>query len=255
MKLLKCFALLLLVALLPLTRAQAAFRSAATSVGTLVGSTWTSTAPAGYVAGDILVVIVNVDNASQTITFPAGWTQVSTDHITNGDGETMSWGWKVATGTDAFNFSVSISNIDWSTTIAAYSGRNTSTTIDVTPSANNPNSATPPNSPISVAGTGITPVTNGCDVIWMAGIDPAVTGNGAWVAPSGMTLRSTTPSTNFAPVGLADLNQTTAAATGTLTGTWTQSGDNGNFVGYVVALRPAAGAARKQSLSLLGVGI
>lgn len=254
MKLFKIVALLL--ALLPI-HAYAAFRSAATSgaAGSLGVTTFTATAPAGIVAGDILVAIINLDNATQVITFPTGWTQVSTDHITNGDGETTSWGWKVATGTDAFGFSWTVSNVDHEVVVAAYSGRNTTTTIDVTPSVNNPNSATPPNSPVSVSASTITPVTNGDDVLWLAGMDPAITCNGAWTAPGTLTLRSTTPSVNCAPTALADFNQTTAAATGTLTGTWTQSGDHGNFIGYLIALRPAAGAARQQSLSLLGVGI
>lgn len=259
MKIIKYIVCLLLIVLcLPFGQAEAAFRSVATTIATVPAGaapqSVTATAPAGVAANDILIAAINSDNGTQTLTCPTAWTLASTDHITNGDGETLFWCWKVATGTDSYVFTFNVAtNVDTEIVVAAYSGRSTVSPINAT-SANNPNSGTPPNSPVSVAGTTITPTVNNCDIVWMGGVDAAVTGNGAWTAPGGTTLRSTTPSANFAPTALADLTQTTAAATGALTGVWTQSGDHGNFVGYIVALAPSGTVARQSRLSLLGVG-
>lgn len=262
MKILKQLAVLCLLALLPLASADAAFRSAATSnqLGSLPVTSFTATAPSGYAAGDILVAMANVDGGAQTVSCPTAWTKVRQDQVTNGDGQTMALCWKVAAGGDSFLFNFTVNNDEIEVSVAAYTGRNTTTPLDVTPTGNNPNSVSVPTSPVSVVANTLTSVQNGDDIVYLGGVDVNTVGGGTWSAPSGMTLRTSSASgnnsTSFCQTALADLHQTTAAATGNKTGTWTNSGDSGNFVGYLVALAPAAAPTRNPGgLALMGVGM
>lgn len=209
------------------------FRNASTAAST------TGIAPAGYQPGDILLAMLSDDEAPTTFTFPSGWIQVRTDHITNGDTQSASWGWTVATGTDSFAFTFSDGGD--SPTVSIWAGSALSgTPIDVTPSGNNPNSASPPSSPIAATGLSISPPDAGCDIVLLAAWDSNNGGGNTYAASGSMVVR-TSGGSGFSPVAIASFTQVASGATGNQIVTRTQAGDAGNFIAYLVALAPSGG--------------
>jgi hypothetical protein len=194
----------------------------------------TVTAPAGEASGDTLVAVVTQDGTGATLGCPTGWTLQHTDNITHGDQQTVALCTKIAAGSDSFVFTGSTGN-NIAACVAAYSGGNLTTPIE-TFSSNDPDTGTAPTSPVTVTGTGIT--TSNTDVIvWLASVDTNGL-DGVYTAPSGMTLRTSTPnSDSFNSCGLADLSQSSSGATGNEAGTWTLTGAQGNYVAYVVAIK------------------
>jgi hypothetical protein len=217
-----------------------AFRSSSTQSAAGAGGVIAVPAPAGIVAGDLLLLVWSQDTPGQTLT-ATGWTQGHIDSVTNGDGQTMGWWWRAATGTDNFSFTSSSTANNQSICAAAYSGVDNVTPFDgVTPSFNNPNLVSVPNSPVTATGTGVTTNTAGDQIVMLAGLD-ASGNNDNWAANGSLALRQQALSTNqFSTCAIADLNQASAGASGNQTMTWTSSGNNGNFVAYLLALKPAA---------------
>jgi hypothetical protein len=202
-------------------------------------TSFTANAPAGYAAGQILLGVFTSDLAGDTLSFPSGWTQVRTDSITNGDSQTVSWGWTVATGSDSFAFATS-GGYNSSVSIAAYADCDTTAPIEDS-SADDPDNSSPPGSPVTVTALGLT-TANADRIVWAGAIDTNGQ-NGLWTPPSGMTLRTQTQDAYnggyFASSAIADLAQAAAGATGDQAGTWTQSGAAGNPVAYLIALKGA----------------
>ena len=252
------YSLVLVLLSLPLSvSAAVTFKDAECTTG-FSSSSVVATAPTGVVAGDVLVAVVSTDDSSETVT-ATGWTVVSTDSITNGDEQASALLYKVATGSDSFTFNESTNGAYTGICIGAWSGVDNTTPLDVTPSVNNPNSPTPPSSPITETATGITTVKNGDQLVWLVAQDSTsangdVSGNGP-TPPSGMTSRAHTPNGGFWNAAMADGSQTTAGATGNQSGLYTNSGDSGNFVAYLVALRPASsgGGTSARVIRLAGV--
>lgn len=206
-------------------------------------TTCTPAAPAGYVAGDVLVALATNNSATGVIAFPSGWTQVRSDSGAINDGLTASWGWTIATGTDSFSWHLTGTR-DFGVIVAAYTGINVSSPIDIS-SVNGPVAAA--SSPVSTTGTGVT--TAGLDdVIHLVSGAPSggFSAGGSWAAPSAMTLRQSSPFTGtggFAMGALSDFTQTSSGATGSQVGTWTDAGSTFGYIAYLVALTPAGGAA------------
>jgi hypothetical protein len=229
-----------------------AYRSSATT-GTDNTNSLVATAPAGIVSGDILIAGLTQDDTGSTIGAPSGWTVVSTQNVTNGDTSTFAWAWKLAGGSEPGTYTFTgTAGANMAAVIAAYSGRNSSP-IE-TSTTNNPNSASPPSSPVTVTGTGFT-TANIDDIVWIGGLDTNG-GDGSWTAPSGMTLRTEVSGAgNFTAMGLCDATQGSAGVVANQSGTWTLSAASGNYVAFLIALKPPGGAVRhKNRMGLLGVG-
>ena len=232
-----------------------AFRNASTAY-TSGSNSLTGTAPSGTTAGDVLIAIFSQDGSGATLTFPTGWTKVRTDNITNGDQQTVAWGWKIATGSDSYAFTGSTGN-DIGVCIAAYTGRDGTTPVEIS-TVNNPNSASPPTSPVSVTATGLT-TSNIDDIVYLGACDTNG-GNGLWTSPAAMTLRTeTTNSGSFCALMIGDFSQSSAGVVANQTGTWTNGTNQGNPLAYLVALQPSGGGGGSNVLQpwqqLGGMGI
>jgi len=200
-----------------------------------------ATAPAGIVAGDILIAGITQDDTGVTFGAPSGWTIVSTQNVTNGDTSTFAWAWKLAGGSEPGTYTFTgTSGFNMAAVIAAYSGR-ASSPIE-TSTVNNPNSGSPPSSPVTVTATGFT-TSYIDDIVWICGVDTNG-GDGSWTAPSGMTKRSeVSGSGNFTAMAICDFSQSSAGVVADQSGTWTQSSAAGNFVGFLIALKPSSAPA------------
>lgn len=204
-------------------------------------------APSGYQAGDVLVAIATNNSQTGVIAFPSGWTQVRSDSAAILDGLTASWGWKVATGSDSFSWTLTGSR-DFGVIVAAYTGINTSSPID-TSSINGPVAFAA--SPVSVTANGVT--TAGLDdvIALVSGAPAGGFGAGSWAAPPAMTLRQGSAFSgtgDFAMSSLSDFTQVSSGATGNQTGTWVSIGGNMGYFAYLVALSPASSG----TLALMG---
>lgn len=204
-------------------------------------------APSGYQAGDVLVAIATNNSQTGVIAFPSGWTQVRSDRAAIQDGLTASWGWKVATGSDSFSWTLTGSR-DFGVIVAAYTGINTSSPID-TSSINGPVAFAA--SPVSVTANGVT--TAGLDdvIALVSGAPAGGFGAGSWAAPPAMTLRQGSAFSgtgDFAMSSLSDFTQVSSGATGNQTGTWVSIGSNMGYFAYLVALSPASSG----TLALMG---
>ena len=196
--------------------------------------------PTGSVAGDTLIAYYTSDGTGGGNLLPTGFTLGSNDNVTNGDAQTLGWGWKVAVGSDATTFANTGASA-FGCFIAAYSGRVTVSPVE-TSSVNNPNLVTPPSSPVTVTGTGVT-TANVDDIVFLASVDTNGL-NGTWSPGGSLNTRGTIPAaSSFSAAAFYDFTQSSSGATGNQTATWTQSGAFGNITGYVVALKPAGGGA------------
>jgi hypothetical protein len=193
--------------------------------------------PAGTVAGDTLIAFYTSDGSGGGNLLPAGFTLGSVDNVTNGDAQTLGWGWKVSVGGDATAF-VNTGSSAFGCFIAAYSGRVTVSPVEAS-SVNNPNLVTPPNSPVTVTGTGVTTILPD-DIVFLASADTNGA-NGTWAPGGSLNTRGTIPSGgSFTAAALFDFTQSGAGATGDQTAVWTLASAAGNPTGYLIALKPAA---------------
>lgn len=211
--------------------------TSAAAVTTLV-----STLPTGIVNGTLLKMVVSLDILSGTMFPVSGWTLDSTDVVTNGDHQTVFKLSRVSDGTDGSTVSVSPSAAghNMGVVIGGWNGCDTTTGSfgagERAYNVNNPNIASAPASPVTLVGNSVT--ANAGDQIVMMGAVDCTGANGVYSGFGGSfnTVVQTTSTDNFCS---AFLNDAVAAggATGTLNATWTQSGTNGNFVVYMMALK------------------
>lgn len=188
-------------------------------------------------ANDFLIAYyVNDANTVNDFAPPSGWTEAC-ELQNNTDNQCFVVWYKKADGTET---SISFDANSGNTGIAAvlsFSGIDTTTQLDVTPvTFNNNTSAT--TSDIS-----ITPTTNGCDIVFVAGNDRTSSGNttftfstqsgstGSWITESDIN-------SGFMNGAAGVASQTTAGAITVRCTTDTAGGRSG----IVFALRPAVGA-------------
>ena len=94
----------------------------ASAIQTATGTTSVSIgAPAGLVDNDIMIAAVSTLEWANTITAPAGWTQLY--HQPIGTGMAASFWWKrAASESGSYTFSTTYGNTNWKGSISAYSG-------------------------------------------------------------------------------------------------------------------------------------
>ena len=73
------------------------------------GTSIVITAPANIIAGNILVEVANWTSSTGTFTWPAGFTQIRSDSTALGNGLTVGWACKVATGGEPANYTTTFS--------------------------------------------------------------------------------------------------------------------------------------------------
>ena len=210
------------------------FTGAATSVA--IGTTGAATACGTRTAGEVMIASLLIENtAAETITPPAGWTQIGTTqsdpspaivsywwHIVGTNGETCSYTFSWTNATCA-------SSCFMAWTLSEYSGTNATTPIDVSAVGT-----------CATAGGNTCTTTTGVTTTATPGLLIALFNSaqysGASTSPSGMTTRVT--GAQEAGTAMADVSTlaTSAGATGTkqLTGVTTFK----TFVWGLVALKP-----------------
>lgn len=207
-------------------------------------TTIAATLPTGVVNGTLLKAVLTQDGSGNIFTPPSGWTLDRTDSITNGDRQTYAKFSRVSDGTDGTTATfASNGNATMGIVVNGWNGCDTTTGSfgagERDFSFNSPNLVTPPTSPITLTGTTITP-TSGDQIVFMGGIDTNG-GNGVYSAPpSGFsTIVQVSSSPSFSSAMMTD-GSAAGGATGSLTVTWNQIGNSGNFVVYLFALKSSS---------------
>lgn len=215
------------------------------------GSSGSIAVPAGTASGDAVVGEITADGSGLTLSFSGGatWTHETALSITNGDAQTSRLATKIAGGSEGANYTWNNSGGNNLTVgVASYSGVDAAL-LDVAVVANNPNSASPPASPISAVCSSVTTVTNDAMVLMWFVVDNNGGVAGTWGAPAGTTARITQNPAQFSNMLMVEFGQTTAGATGSKTATYTSAGISGNFSGYTVAIRPAGAGGSSAALT------
>lgn len=191
--------------------------------------------PSGYVSGDLLLAFLSI--AGGTATTPSGWTLQSSEALSGGVAYVYS---RVSNGSEGTALSVALSiSTQWTSLALAYSGTSTSAPINALGAAN---TTTPIASPVSAAVSSITTSVANTLLLYV-------------VAPGGS--KSTAQTTSLtAPTGFgsplygnaqayvyqqaaASMAQAASGATGTITGTYSVSG-NSVWAAFLLALAPLA---------------
>lgn len=213
------------------------FRSASS------GNSGTITKPAGVVQNDVQIAILASDGGTpSTISGGATWTQIgTTQQISNGDTQNLAVYRQVAGAAEPASYTIS-GTTDFSVIIAAYIGVDTTTPIAAF-GFTNPNSASPPSSPVSMATTAISTTAVNQTVVWAGTVDWNSTSVAAFTDPSSTNRRAAVTPALFSNAILCDFVQAASGTTGTITGVGTLSGGIGNFAAVLIALKDAASAA------------
>lgn len=215
-------------------------RRGITSGTQLAGSNFVATKPTGTVDGDLIFILSCSDGNTGSLSAPDGsWTSLFTAVNPTTDGQQLSGYYKVASSEGAswtfpHNFS-SGNDLTWAA--ISYTGQH-ATWQDATPVRTTNSSSN--SSVVTIALTGITTANNNSMVVWIGIGDPNSQNNGTIAVPSGYSSAMATY-TNFSPLAIGDLVQSTAGATGTLNGSLTFSSGVAGFGGVVIAIRDAGG--------------
>ncbi len=201
-----------------------AYRSNATA--TKAGGAGTNlviNVPAGTANGDVMVAFV-LTGTAVTPAVQASWTTLDSQNT----GPTVISFYRIASSEPAsYTFTVDSTNTSWGT-IVTYSGTHATTPINKHAAFNRLTSTT------NITGTTITPDVNNCMILWLgaAGTATSIT------KPASYTDRVSNVTSSGTDI--AELLQTSAAATGSITGTGSTST---NTDGSLIALAPAAGGS------------
>jgi hypothetical protein len=185
---------------------------------------------------DIVVQFIWTNGSSNPITWASGFTLILevTGTAPNRDAgqSQLHAAWKLATGSEPGTYVNSIVGSDsWQGFAACWSGRNTTSPVTASASTN----ASGTVSPVTYGLTGVTAAA-GDDLIWFPSEFGGVSGTAVWTPPTGFTSRITyQPSAPSSPgQNLSTKDSASSGATGTLTGT--ETGQDGDIVGLVIAL-------------------
>ncbi|TFV69936.1 PKD domain-containing protein [Blastococcus sp. CT_GayMR19] len=207
--------------------------SSATAVSATAASAVTVGKPAGVATGDVLIAHINVNNAADIGTAPAGWAPV-VDPLSVNARATLFAYYKVVSNAAnepaSYTWQLSVAET-WNAGITAYRGVDTATPFD-TAAATASNDVT---AAASLTVPGVSTSTNGAMVIGAVGLNNAVT---AVNPPTGWT--ESWESTGAQVAELAHRARPTAGPTGDATWTF---GTAVTSAGWVRGLRPAAAVA------------
>lgn len=234
---------LILALLMCAIPASAAFRSSGTAVNSTGTTNITPGSPAGLVANDIILCFLSMDVASGAATFASGFAVLNTDSIATPDGQTFKLAWKLAAGGDT----LTITGMTSSSKVAqcsAWSGRDTGNPPVTATSATNSSSNA---SPTTVTSNGVTAIASD-DLAWFVGLDTSIaSATNTLTPPTGYTNQgSGNDSLNFSPIALANKDNVSAGATGTVGGSITHSG-NAGWGAYLVRI-PATPSSSGNSM-------
>src|SRR6266542_2657425 len=191
--------------------------------------------PASVTTGNLMIAQITLRNLD-AITAPAGWTQIG-NLRTQGTSLEQALYHKVATAGDTAGTTYSWSwtnNADAAGAIFAYSGVDTGSPFDVTPSDNSNGTGT-------ASATGLTTTQNGDMIVAFYGVQGNVTATqdtGLGLTQEYTALSASSPASKVRITG-ADGTQATAGASGNKTATL---GATANWVAHLAALTPTLAA-------------
>jgi hypothetical protein len=156
-------------------------------------------ASSGAAAGDLLLLIANIDNGDDTVfSVPAGFTQMFQHNYGQGlDGQTFAAFYKIATSAEPVVYAGPYDNSVASTsdaaalTLLAITGYASGNEINV--ARYDDNGTTNAGSPVSPLSFGVTTTQPGCLLIFAAGVDWSSNGAGSTAVfepPTGFTMLS-----------------------------------------------------------------
>lgn len=226
-----------------------AYKTSSSGTGTADGSgNMSLTLPASIAANDILIIGFGIDNGSPgAVTWPSGFTLLSTvGSIGSPDGESGAYAWKRAAGTEGGTGvtirAAAASSAVYCTGCVTFDGRDTGTNPAAASVATNTSSNA---SGSSITSNGVT-ASSGDDLTWWS--MPDIVGpthqTHTWVhaAPTNYTLRLNV-SNGFARLGVATRDNVSAGATGSISGTFTDTTDGGGVFGWIAHLARIPAAA------------
>ena len=217
------------------------------------GATFSVDRPSGTVSGDFQLLLLTCDNNARSHTVSGGgvWTLLGTKQVVNAagaDGCVVEVFKQVAGASEPLTYTVTEDTSQGSGTTAycilSYSGVDTTTPIDVW-SVVNANSTTIPASPVTMTATAVVTTVANTMLVYLSAWDASNSGAiGSYTSPSGYTGRvSESVASNFSNAFADDKGLATAGGSGTPGGVVTQSATSGNFITYLVALKPTSGGA------------
>ena len=203
-----------------------AFRAASTASGT---SSASLAVPAGTAVGDVLIAWKLDRATSGTTTAPAGWTRISSASGTSGRGE-LFYRVHDTSNTGPWSFTGSTRTL---VACCGFTGCDTVTPLDVTPSIRYNASGT-------TGAPTITPASSGAMLLACFG---SLTANYTWsaeatanIAAANWTERTDTAYSTYLDAAVASYLQPAATTTGASSATMSTAGNN---AGALVAIRPA----------------
>ena len=217
--------------------------------------------PSGLSSGDLLVMVLASDNNVSTISLPVGFNMsgIAYDNASGADTQTLAIATKIATVSEPLNYSVNVSTTGSGSLSVGMLRIPGGGTIKVLAAASPASTVT--TKPVTVTSPTITPTSNNNLILWVATGDTDTSANNyTYTVPSGMTAQvGPVNDGNWTSLQVASKAQTTAAATGALSGTVTYSvgATNTGYVAFTVAVPPAAAYAEfcdGSSWSYLGGG-
>ena len=255
----RIFAAVLTAILLFAGSAHAALRATFSQANTTTGTTCVISGVSGIQANDIILAFGSSGGSSAvTVTPPSGFAAIP--GLSNQGMATLGatlWNeYKIAGGSEPSSYTFTLNQNDFHTCqIRVYSGRNTSSPFSaVAATAASTNSAMP----ISVSLTGLTAVASDdvVQIVGVGGVSVTDTLSFTQSAGFGNLVSSVVTTANSKQVFGADEINVAGGATGTLTGTLSESssGHSTQYAGYVLSLAAGTAPAPRQSLPLLGVG-
>lgn len=203
------------------------------------------TKPAGVVADDYLIAFKVIDNTGDTFTV-TGFSHITGSPIqTTVDNQQLAVLVRKADGSEGASFTLQSANNGIGGVIA-FSSIDTTTQLDVTPSANSSNSANA--SPWTITATGVTTVTDSCDLIVIAADDITSSADVVHSTPAGFTSQADLNS-GFMNVAVFTGTAGAAGATGNKTLTGTVAAASAGWAAFLIALRPTGGGGSSPVLS------
>jgi hypothetical protein len=202
------------------------------------------------------MMFVNVDGGGDSGGVPTGgatWFAAGPyQSITNGDTASFRLFVQVAGASEPSTYSLTTSHSTATAIgIVAYSGADVSggaLAALAAQLATNPNSASPPTSPVSIAASAITTTAANQTVVWFGMVDWNSASAAAFTDPAGTTRRAVSTPAGFDNLLIVDFVQAAAGSTGTITGTGTLAAAAGNFGAWMAAINSAAAAPSGPSL-------
>jgi len=217
-----------------------AYRDSTTASGN--SDTPSVSVPAGVASGDIVVLVAAIDASAavfDTGDYPSGFTELHDVDVTF-DGHSVSVSWKRLTGSDAgsYTFGALGASGDWICQAYAFSGRDPSNPPTSTSNIQNSSQS----SPVTVTATGVTALDQD-DLLWISAPDVNLNDVGTGhTAPSGYSEKEDAENA-WSNLSGATKENVSAGATGSVSGTFTMSGNNCGWAAFLIRIPADTGPA------------